>query len=350
MKPPFRKTAINAATELPEFDLPGASRLIFTVVPIPKKILKSGPFRLSKVSDEYPYFSHLLNAIVQEKIRELPDFSDDRNIAVMSDIGGEHEAARFVTYSFLFLAYNKVGPFEEKVKALREKYGLLTPYGEFAYKRLRSGAKSRALGEYLEIVDSYIHGAVVTIAIDTNIKTVFGKERKQVHPIVTEQLENQGLGIWTGPAAERVLRVTHIIAAFSELLTYENQGLFWYCDNDQINDDGKKRSFKHTQQILDRALNMYLTHKLGKLGMGKSFDGKSHLDDLLSVPDLAAGVVQDLLFQHETGNDVPGGDEKMMVMRWIATPAKHLAKINIQVTRMDNGEIGCGSIDMTVLQ
>ncbi|RQG99079.1 hypothetical protein [Paraburkholderia dinghuensis] len=62
------------------------------------------------------------------------------------------------------------------------------------------------------------------------------------------------------------------------------------------------------------------------------------------------GVVQDLLFHHETGADVPGGDEKIMVMRWIATPAKHLAKVTIQITRMENGEIGYGAVDMAVVQ
>ncbi|MCP3712579.1 hypothetical protein M3I54_37650 [Paraburkholderia sp. CNPSo 3274] len=348
MNPALKKTAIGAVTETAGSGVDGPSTFVFTISPIPKKINKPGPFKLSKITEEYPYFSHLLNLTVQEKVRELPDFSDDRNIAVMSDIGGEHDEARFVTYSFLFMAYDKVGPFEEKVKELRKKYGLLTPYSEFAYKKLKSGAKARALAEYLQIVDRFIHGAVVTIAIDTSIKTVFGSDKKQAHPAMLEQLAKDGLGTWACPAAERVLRVTNIIAAFTELLTHENQRLFWYSDNDQINDDGKKRNFKHTQQILDRVL--YLTHKIDQIGVGKSFDEKSYLDDLLSVPDLAAGVVQDLLFQHETGADVPGGDEKIIVMRWIATPAKHLAKITIQVKRMENGEIGYGSVDMAVPQ
>lgn len=348
MKPPFKKTTIAAATRLTEASLSGPSKLLVRITPILQKINKNGPFRLSKVSDEYPYFAHLLNGIVQESILQLPDFSDDSKVAVMSDFGGEHSGARFNTYSFLFLAYNKVGPFEQKVKELREKYGLLSPYSEFAYKKLRSGARSRALREYLELVDHFVHGAIITIAIDKRIKTVFGAEREQAHPVMVEQLKKDGLGEWAGPAAEKVLRVTTMIAAFTELLTHENQRLLWYSDKDLINEDGKRRDFTHTQQIFYRMLGMYMTHRLDVVGLGKSFDKKSHLDDLLSVPDLAAGVTQDLLQQYETRENISGGDEKIMVMRWIATPAKYLCKVTVQITRTANGEIGYESVDMTV--
>jgi hypothetical protein len=56
---------------------------------------------------------------------------------------------------------------------------------------------------------------------------------------------------------------------------------------------------------------MYRRHKFDLVGFGRSFDGKSHLDDLLSIPDCAAGVVHDLLQAHKTADDnVPGGEEK----------------------------------------
>lgn len=72
------------------------------------------------------------------------------------------------------------------------------------------------------------------------------------------------------------------------------------------------------------------------------------MDGLLSVSDLAAGVVQDLLLQHETHADIPGGAEKEMVMKWIAIPAKYLSKITLQITRTTDGGIGYGTVDMTV--
>jgi hypothetical protein len=58
--------------------------------------------------------------------------------------------------------------------------------------------------------------------------------------------------------------------------------------------------------------------------------------------------VQDLLLQNETGEDIPGGDEKAMVMRWIATPTRYLSKLTVQITRTADGGIGFGSVDMAV--
>ncbi len=58
----------------------------------------------------------------------------------------------------------------------------------------------------------------------------------------------------------------------------------------------------------------------------KSFAQKGHLDDLLSITDLAAGVVQDLLQAHDSGIDaVPSGQEREALIRWIATQGRFLS-------------------------
>ncbi|MFM0125408.1 hypothetical protein P0D73_42255 [Paraburkholderia sp. RL18-101-BIB-B] len=64
---------------------------------------------------------------------------------------------------------------------------------------------------------------------------------------------------------------------------------------------------------------------------------KGYLDDLLSVPDLAAGMLQDLLTAEDTGNDISGGDEKLAVLKWLATPATFLSKIHVRIASKDDG-------------
>lgn len=310
------------------------------------KIRKNGPFDLPATRTEYSGFAHLLANVIRQ-IKELPDFSDDKKIAVLSDFGGEHPAAHFNTYSFLFLAYNKVGPFKTRMKAIRQKHNLIDPYSEYAYKRLRSGARSRALPEYLTLIDNFIHGVIVTIAIDKGIDTLFGHSKQQAYPALSAHLAGLGLGQWTGYAAEKMLRTCHIIGAFSALLTSSNQRLLWYCDNDLINDENSGRNFSHTQEIFARVVGLYIAHKFEIVGFGKSFEEKSHLDDLLSVADLSAGIVQDLLQSHNTGEDIPGGKEKIALMKWIATPTRFLTKVTGQITFMNNGTIGSGTVDFT---
>ena len=310
-----------------------------------KRIWKKGPFDLSKITPEYPYFSQLL-ALAIAQIKELPDFLDDDKIAVMSDFSGEHKGACFNTYTFLIYSQTKIGLFEFKVKELRRKYGILDPYSEFAYKDLKYGPRSRALAEYLNLVDSFIHGSLITVAIDRNIDTVFGLSKKDTFPLIEQQLLAQGFGAWSGAMGEKVLRVCHSIALFTSLVSRENHKLLWYCDLDPINDDGKGRSFSDTQKLFVQILGMYTKHRFEIVGFCKSFDGKSYLDDLLSIADFGAGVVQDILQWHRLGADsIPGSDEKELVLKWITNKGEHLSKITVEICKLENGEIGSGVVE-----
>lgn len=313
--------------------------------PHKQRINKNAPFDLSAISTKSPYFAHLLAHAIGQ-LKELPDFSDDEKIAVMSDFGGEHQGAHFNTYSFLILAYSKVGPFIEKIENLRRKHGLLEPYSEFSFKDLGYGPRSRALQEFLHITDNFIHGAVITIAIERQIDTVFGISKKETYPLIEKQLAEMGLGTWKGATGEKVLRVCHSIAIFVALATKKDQRLLWYCDSDAINADARNRGFEDTQKIFCHALGMYSKHGFNLVGFGKSFDEKSHLDDLLSIPDFAAGVVQDLLKSHKIGdNKIPGVTEKLELVKWIAAKSKFLSKITIQISRLANGELGSGVVE-----
>jgi hypothetical protein len=172
------------------------------------RITMPGPFDFSMITEEHPYYAHLLrNAISQ--LGALPDFSEDSRVAVYSDFGGEHKGAHFNTYSFLIIADNKIGPFIEAIKELRQRHGILDQYSEFAFKDLDYGPRLRALPEFLHIVDTLLHGAIVTIAIDKIVPTVFGPHKKEAHAAISTLLAQEGLGSWDGATGEKVLRVCH---------------------------------------------------------------------------------------------------------------------------------------------
>lgn len=298
------------------------------------------------VTPEHSYFSQLLAGLVRQ-IKELPDFSDDKRIGVMTDFGGEHPTASFYTYSFLFFAADKGGPFIKHVQALREKRKLLTPYSEFAYKSLKHGPRKRALTEYLDLVDNFIHGAIITVAIDKRIATVFGPTKREAHAFLVEQLSSMQLGTWDGDAAEKALRVCHMLSAFWALLSSDNQELLWYSDNDRINEDGKKRNFSDLQKMFTHVIGLYAQHAPRNIRFGKSFEEKGFIDDLLSVTDLAAGVVHDLLQAQQTGADhIPGGDERIPLVKWTVAPSKFLSKITLQIVRTDDGGIATGIVNI----
>lgn len=285
-------------------------------------IRKRAPFDLSALRGETPGFALVLASAI-EQLSELPDFSEAKSVAVMTDFGGEHPGARFKTYSLLFFTANLSGPFVKEVSDLRKRYGIL---GEFSYKRLASGGRSRALPEYLRLVDSLIHGAVITVAVEKEIDSLFGGAAH-----IEESLAHLGFGRWKKHAGEKVLRVAHIFAVFASLLVRPDQPIIWYCDNDAINENARARKFEDTQRLFATALQMYSKQRSAGLKCGKSLAEKSFLDDFLSVPDFAAGVVQDLLAEHEMGKDLAVGDEKAHVMKWLACESKFLSKITIQI-------------------
>ena len=60
--------------------------------PVQKKIRESGPFGVPAITPEYPLLAHLLAHAIQH-ITELPDFSDDTKIAVVSGVPGNITAS-----------------------------------------------------------------------------------------------------------------------------------------------------------------------------------------------------------------------------------------------------------------
>jgi hypothetical protein len=202
--------------------------------------------------------------------------------------------------------------------------------------------------EFLALVDRYIHGAVITISVEKEIDTLFGVDKQQAYEYLVNTLTEKGFGEWSGQSAEKVCRVSHFLAMLSSLLLSDGHKLVWYCDNDDINQNGKSRSFQNTCDLLENILGMYLTQRLDSLGFGKSFEDKGFMDDLLSVADFAAGVVQLRMQAYANRDDPQISEEKAALLRWIATPTAFLSKINIQIVRMNDGQLGAGLVDFTL--
>jgi hypothetical protein len=86
----------------------------------------------------------------------------------------------------------------------------------------------------------------------------------------TQRLRNNSKAVTLGAGrhvGEKVMRVLHILAAFTAALTYDQQRLLWYSDTDQINDEAKDRSFAHVQKLFERIGAMYMTHGFEVLGL-----------------------------------------------------------------------------------
>ncbi|MBC3618706.1 hypothetical protein H8R01_15680 [Vibrio metschnikovii] len=309
------------------------------------RVRKPNEYKFKRMNDSYPWYARLLARYIV-KVPELPDFSSDDGLFIMSDFGGEHKGADFSTYAFLILSADKRFVFEEHVKELRKKYSLNEPFKELNYKDLRYGPIKRALSDYLELVDKYIHGALVTVSIDRNIETVFGLNAQASHKELVALLSNHGFSGWKGKDAEKLFRVLHPLCMFLSALGHHGQKALWLCDNDTINVDGNERSFEDTQKIYGNVLKMYCDYEFDILGFAKPFDKDPLTSDLLSVTDFAAGTIQDILQSHVKKKDYKGNESKIKLVKWMAKESSFLSKINLVITKLDDGDWGCGTVQL----
>lgn len=309
------------------------------------RVRKQNRHDFKRMNDGYPLYARLLAKDIY-KLPELPDFSADDGLFIMSDFGGEHKGSDFSTYAFLIISADKRFVFERYIKELRGKHSLNEPFKELNYKDLRYGPIKRALSEYLDLVDKYIHGALVTVSIDRSIETVFGLDAKASHKQLVEQLSNHGFSGWKGKDAEKLLRVLHPLCMFLSLLGHQGQKTLWLCDNDAINEDGNERSFEDTQKIYGNILKMYCDYEFEILGFAKPFKDDPLTSDLLSVTDFAAGTIQDILQSHVKKKDYKGNDSKIKLVKWMAKESRFLTKINLVITKQDDSNWGCGIVQL----
>jgi hypothetical protein len=299
---------------------------------------------------EMPGIAHFLEDGFKARDKQgkllLPDLSALLNttIGIFSDYGGEDPSSRYSTYSFLVCAYGSLGPFKEKMTALRATSGI--GQKEIAFKDFRHGPSRRMLPAYLRLTDQYISGLLFTLVVDKSIPSLFGPGDSETLAKMADALETTGYGALSPKIAEKLFRIVHCIAFLIALLGHPGQKIFWMMDNDPIGETSER----HTKLlgILLKVLPLYTTKSFGFLGGARPFTPPSfELLDLLSMSDIAAGAVAQCMSSIDTAGQQnalikPGGDH---VLRWLCHNSVTLKKFAMAVKRLPNGVVGVGPID-----
>ncbi|WP_160086298.1 hypothetical protein [Pseudomonas sp. 9AZ] len=302
---------------------------------------KSGPFKLSKFNEDWAtYLKHL--AIQLEGFEKLPNFEEDSSIYIFSDYSGDHKGARFSTYSFLLMSGDKSSVFEKESMLFRESHSLGEK--EISYKDISFGPLKRSIKDYLKIADQYIHGLILTVCIDNNIKSVFAADKtgaKNNLLQLSKQIDSGG--DWSHQKLERMYRIYCIIVLLLDLTTTNAHKILWQSDTDKINEEGKKGNFSQSQQHFIRFLSEFTDKSYPLFGFAKTFEKPGHFTDLLSLADLAAGMTQDLLSYQYFNDEILVEDEKAEICRWLGRESKFLKKSCISITKID-GDIKFDSV------
>ena len=186
--------------------------------------------------EEFPVITESLEYLLKERdaqrklvLPNLAAFNNDA-VGIFSDYSGENSGS-YMTYTVLVCGYNFISAYSEKMRRIRERYGLGEK--EIGFKSFGMGQVQASLSDFLAAADT-LPGFLCTMAIDKRIATVFGPHNKPQHERLAQALDGIGLGGRKPYVVEKLLRIVHMSAFLTTLLAHNGQKIFWMSDHDSI--------------------------------------------------------------------------------------------------------------------
>lgn len=200
------------------------------------------------------------------------------------DYSGQHRQATHESYSFLIADLAFTWLWDDMRKETRKI--ILRDSRRMCFKSLNDSHRRQALVPFLRAANT-IPGLLLTVLIDKSIGSIFKIEGRLT-------VEFGGLEKWRRPTLERFLRMAHIGSLLLAGLSAPGQDVLWFTDEDDI--------VANPQYIIDGTQGIshisshYVRYNLGRLRYGstESDDGSLFIEDITSVPDLAAGAPNEL--------------------------------------------------------
>src|SRR3954469_19080569 len=96
---------------------------------------------------------------------------------------------------------------------------------EIAFKDFGKGEVQRVLPAYLEILNGYVLGLLLTLIIDKKLVSLFGENSRSNIKMLADILKARRFGKRTPQAAEKTLRVVHTAAYLTALLGHQGQNI-----------------------------------------------------------------------------------------------------------------------------
>lgn len=216
--------------------------------------------------------------------RSIP-FSSD-HLFVGSDYSGDHKGCRFATYAYLIVD-GRPASWITKQREIRARY--LPNSRRMSFKRLGDPARLAALPPLLAAADT-LNGHLVVLAVHKSVR-LHPSRKSDVHAW-NELLQLSGK--WNHRALEAALRKAHFFSLIVAQWTRPAMDVTWISDQDESVANFAR--LDDSQKLAARLSTLYLPHKMHEFAMNTTeVDGPGReFEDLLAIPDLAAGMIAEL--------------------------------------------------------
>lgn len=214
----------------------------------------------------------------------IPDISKSNTVYCFSDYSGDIKSDTHNTYSFLLIDDNSVAFFAKEHKIIRQKYGI--GKRKFSYKDLSDKLLHNPYSDLIALTNS-VNGILLSVAVNKKLHLDFKYDDKNEDFLFLSEQKPKNI--------QRILTISHFAALFLAGVVRKNQNIMWITDNDNIvaND-------KFTIQLTNIAASLISTlvdFNLGhfRCGSSRCDCGDNLIEDLLSIPDFAAGMLSNQL-------------------------------------------------------
>lgn len=216
---------------------------------------------------------------------------------LLSDYSGEDRQSPYESYSFLVFDLASSRDFVTRLSDIRLRS--IKDSRRVSYKNLREPVRNRAALQIAESASKYLVGNVVTIAVARSLGSLFkdGNDEFAPDPILAKYLDELNPRV-----SEKYGRILHFGAMVAAGFSSSGQNLTWITDRDEVVEGASRfTGFRlHAQNLFSH----YLRHDMGhfKLGTSANDDGSMSLQDCLTVPDMAAGAMQEIVIAKSAAN------------------------------------------------
>lgn len=275
--------------------------------------------------------SELVHDIDIAEIDRLPDLRKGSTILVGSDYSGRQRSSEYEV--LVFLLADIEGSRRWMIERSWLRYNLPPDGRRFSFKSLGDRTLMKALPCFLE-ASSYINGLLVGILTHKSIDSLFKKTGR----ITRSDPEIRGYPDWKPKVIEKLLRIVNFISLFIAGLSRPMQDVLWITDEDDIapNED------RHYElvDIFGKICSHYLAHSLRHLRIATtaSDTGKRDVEDFVSVADIAAGAISEVVSRYKREGlmpspsvivpVLPGFNQKTIeIMNWLSNHKMPLKKL-----------------------
>ncbi|MCE9565830.1 MAG: hypothetical protein K8U57_27715 [Planctomycetes bacterium] len=227
-----------------------------------------------------------------------PDLNDGSDLVLATDYSGEHEAPEFRVLGFLLTTRKSIETVWEPARLeVRKKY--LHNDRRMAFKKLDDALRINAFPTFLKAA-SQLNGVLACVAVE---KSFLIAKKEELQPLQYN---------WVPEPLEKLAEICIFGAGLVNGLRSPGQNVGWLTDEDAI--VVKEEARADASALMKSCLFPYPEEKpLFGLGVASDFteDGL-RAEDLLAIPDLAAGAFSETLMTMgkeniPTSGSGPGG-------------------------------------------